>query len=84
MKVVASGKLLQVESESTGVLQLLKICLVLLKRKVFSWNGVFYGSIGMFVYYFLVRKNLLLQVLWYLNRKLEKREARNMLSSVVN
>lgn len=55
----------------------MRICLVLLRRKVFSWNGVFYGSISLFTY-FLFKRNVLFTLLWFLNHKLEKWEAHNL------
>lgn len=48
----------------------------LLRRKVFSWNGVFYGSIIFWLWYVFIKRNLLLAMVWMLNKHWDRLDAK--------
>jgi hypothetical protein len=68
---------LQAEGENHTWFGFLKICIDLIKRRVFSWNGFFNGSLFLIGYYILFKRKFFFLVLWKIYKSLEKHEAQN-------
>ena len=67
-----------------GLLKFVRICGLLLRRRIFSLNGAFNGFIFMVLYFFIVRKNVLLSLLMLGYRRLDKWEKRLVKAAVAS
>ena len=77
--LIAFGKKLKAEGENHTWIGFLKICLDLIRRKFFSWNGFFNGTLFLIGYYLLFKRKFFLLILLKLYKSLEKLEAQNLL-----
>ena len=56
-----------------------KICLSLLKRRLVSLNGVFNMLIASILYYIIVKKKCLFNLMWMVYKRLEKLERAHLI-----
>jgi hypothetical protein len=57
-----------------GVFAFIKICLKLIRKQLFSKNGMFNFVIFAILYYIIVRKRCLSHFLWMLYKRLKRME----------
>ena len=74
-QLIAFSKKLKAEGENHTWLSFLKICFDLIKRRVFSWNGFFNGTLFLIGYYILFKRKFFFLALLKIYKSLEKLEA---------
>ena len=68
----------QLNIEVPTTFEFFKICLKLMKRSVWSKNGVFNALIAGLLYYFVVHKKCINKILWIAYRQLVKMEKQHL------